>query len=288
MFADALQDATRFTRPIVQSVRFFDGSTEAGIMACVFINQSGWFVTAAHVLDAVMAAQQHAPEMLAYDTAAQAIRSNPKLNSAQRHKQLRRLRPNDKWITHQSTILSDGAQIVEWRASRDIDLAVGRAVPFDPATISVYPRFKNPQTIRPGTSLCRLGYPFLPVTCSFDIATNQFDVRAESIAFFPNDGIYTREITGDPSPNGPFTVRFIETSSPGLKGQSGGPLFDRHGFVWGIQSQTRHLDLGFNPNLKVAGGKPVEVYQFLNVGWAVHPLTIHEFLTHEKIEFHTE
>ena len=257
-------------------------------MACVFINADGWFVTAAHALDAVMAAQQHATEMKDYEAAVVAVRANPKLNSSQRHKQLRQLRPNLKWITHHNMIMSDGAQIVEWRAVREIDLAAGRVSPFDPASIPVYPRFKNPQHIRPGTSLCRLGYPFMPLTCSFEVANNRFDIQGEQIAFFPNDGIYTREIIGPSSPLGPFAVRFIETSSPGLKGQSGGPVFDRHGFVWGIQSQTRHLDLGFTPNLRVSTGKEVEVYQFLNVGWAVHPLTIHEFLTHERIEFHTE
>jgi hypothetical protein len=38
-------------------------------------------------------------------------------------------------------------------------------------------------------------------------------------------------------------VKFIETSTPGLRGQSGGPLFDAKGEIWGIQSRTNFLEL---------------------------------------------
>jgi hypothetical protein len=51
MFADALEKMRQFTRPIFASMRFYDGTTEAGLGACVFINKTGWFVTACHLLD---------------------------------------------------------------------------------------------------------------------------------------------------------------------------------------------------------------------------------------------
>lgn len=41
---------------------------------------------------------------------------------------------------------------------------------------------------------------------------------------------------------------FIETSTPRLRGQSGGPIFDVNGAIWAIQSQTHHLKLGFGDN----------------------------------------
>jgi hypothetical protein len=58
---------------------------------------------------------------------------------------------------------------------------------------------------------------------------------------------------------------FLETSSPGLGGQSGGPIFDEHGTIWAIQSRTIHLELGFSPSVTTNGRTTVE-HQFLNLG----------------------
>jgi hypothetical protein len=47
----------------------------------------------------------------------------------------------------------------------------------------------------------------------------------------------------------PFPLKWIETSSPGLKGQSGGPLLDERGTIWGVQSNTFSYNLGFSPQV---------------------------------------
>ena len=67
----------------------------------------------------------------------------------------------------------------------------------------------------------------------------------------------------------------IETSTPGLRGQSGGPIFDVAGAVCGMQSKTAHLPLGFSPRSK--SRRRVTEHQFLNVGLAVHAETMLEF-----------
>ncbi|HQN28938.1 MAG TPA: serine protease, partial [Mesotoga sp.] len=64
-------------------------------------------------------------------------------------------------------------------------------------------------------------------------------------------------------------AKFIETSSPGLLGQSGGPILDVTGKVWAVQSRTVHLPLGFSPKVR-KDGREIEENQFLNVGWGVH------------------
>ena len=71
-------------------------------------------------------------------------------------------------------------------------------------------------------------------------------------------------------------AHLLETSSPGLRGQSGGPIFDTDGRVWALQSRTTHLPLGFSPEVEV-NGKEVTEHQFLNVGWGVHSETIIDF-----------
>jgi hypothetical protein len=78
--------------------------------------------------------------------------------------------------------------------------------------------------------------------------------------------MFTRQIRVQ----GPPEAWFIETSSPGMRGQSGGPVFDVDGRVWGIQRRTHHLDLGFSPRVRTSAGETVE-HQFLIVGIATHP-----------------
>jgi hypothetical protein len=78
-------------------------------------------------------------------------------------------------------------------------------------------------------------------------------------------------VLAQPGPG--FPVSFVETSSPGLRGQSGGPTFDVEGNIWAIQSQTRHLPLGFSPEIK-DGGQNHKEHQFLNVGMGTHVETL--------------
>jgi hypothetical protein len=87
------------------------------------------------------------------------------------------------------------------------------------------------------------------------------------------DGIFTRNLSGGQSADG-YPLQFVETSSPGLRGQSGGPTLDKDGVVWAIQSQTQSIPLGFRPTWKDENGKDVEEHQVLNLGMGVHPETL--------------
>ena len=69
---------------------------------------------------------------------------------------------------------------------------------------------------------------------------------------------------GNPLPAPPFPLRMIETSSPGILGQSGGPIFDVKGTIWGIQSST--ASYAFDLKTKEQ--------QYYHVGIGVHPITI--------------
>jgi hypothetical protein len=83
-------------------------------------------------------------------------------------------------------------------------------------------------------------------------------------------------------PASPFPLLWIETSNPGLKGQSGGPIFDTDGTVWGIQSNTFPYPTGFDPEDPNAKGK--KLHQFLNAGRGVHPVTLVEFMNAQGIK----
>ncbi|MDP5139278.1 MAG: serine protease, partial [Spirosomaceae bacterium] len=81
----------------------------------------------------------------------------------------------------------------------------------------------------------------------------------------------------------------IEMSTPGLRGQSGGPLFDTNGQIYGMQFLTSHYHLGFDMQEKevMINGVPTNIsnYPFLHVGWCVHVDRIREFLDEKKIKY---
>lgn len=66
-----------------------------------------------------------------------------------------------------------------------------------------------------------------------------------SIPFFPIEGIYTRDVYSGKTQDDLMDILFLETSSPGLKRQSGGPICDADGNIYAIQSQNFTLPLGF-------------------------------------------
>ena len=100
---------------------------------------------------------------------------------------------------------------------------------------------------------------------------------------FPLEGMITRHLADNQG------IWGIEMSTPGLKGQSGGPLFDDKGIVYGMQSSTKHLHLGFDiEGLPVMiDGKMTGVsnHPFLHVGQCIGAEVIKAFLAEKGITF---
>jgi hypothetical protein len=100
---------------------------------------------------------------------------------------------------------------------------------------------------------------------------------------FPIEGMVTRFIAGENKVYG------IEMSTPGLKGQSGGPLFNKEGIVYGMQYSTKHLHLGFDMLDKEIllnnTIKKVSDYSFIHLGQCIHVDIIKEFLKEKKVKF---
>jgi len=287
MFADAYEKVSPFTSPLIVAVRHFNGTVTCSLGAFLFLNDEGWAITAAHQLGAIVAHQQHSKEIATFKKQVVAIEQDQRLNVKQRRKKIKRLKSNPEWITNHSLWWGrDGLTGQEFKVLAEADLAVVRLEPFDPQSIPTYPTFKNPNKLRCGTSLCRLGYPFHSISATYDEEMNQFQFPPDTfpLARFPSEGIYTRNISAGKSKNGKYEIMFLETSSPGLKGQSGGPIFDANGTVWAIQSNTRHYPLGFSPKI-TRQGREVEENQFLNVGLGVHPELLVQFLNDNHIKF---
>jgi len=286
MFAKAYKIVSGFTHPVVISTRGYDNTVTCGLASFIILNKEGWILTVAHLFNSYFLQKKHTKEIQNYEQQIKKIRDDKKLEIKQRKKMLKKVKPNPKWITNLSYWWGkDGVQIKNVKILAKSDIAIGRLEPYDPNMVKTYPVIKNPNVnMNPGTSLCRIGYPFYEMKATYNSQSDRFNIPKNMfpIPRFPIEGIYTRNILG--GKDSKYDVKFLETSSPGLKGQSGGPIFDAKGTVWAIQSRTAHLPLGFSPKVR-KGEKEIEENQFLNVGLGVHPEVITAFLTDNGINF---
>ncbi|MBQ9854130.1 MAG: trypsin-like peptidase domain-containing protein [Bacilli bacterium] len=135
-----------------------------------------------------------------------------------------------------------------------------------------------------GQSICKLGYAF-PNVDIFEQVDDEIKIKENGnleLPLFPLDGIVTRHI------NLVFEDKIykdslFETSTPGLRGQSGGPVFSPEGIIYGIQSATSHIDLNFDVESKL-NKTNIPQPQFINLGIVVSSKEIIKFLESKNIE----
>jgi hypothetical protein len=81
-------------------------------------------------------------------------------------------------------------------------------------------------------------------------------------------------------------------STPGLKGQSGGPLFTKEGIVCGMQFATNHLHLGFDMKNKevISNGEKIRITNqpCLHVGYCIHANIIKQFLQEHGVKYYEQ
>jgi len=271
MFSNAYAIVSDYMHPVIFSTRTIDKTVNSGLCAFIILNDEGWILTVAHASIPLFEHQKHIQERKELE----------QLIAKSKRKRANTPKENPKWIHDISYWWGkDSTNMVDVKIDSDADLMIGRLDPYDAKMVKSYPTIKNHTNNKFGTSLCKLGYPFYQISASFDDKKSIFVIPPNTfpIPRFPIEGIYTRDIIFV-KPDG-TGVKFIETSSPGLKGQSGGPIFDVKGNVWSIQSRTYHHPLGFNPKIK-----NVEENQFLNTGVGPHPKTIIDFLNTNGIKF---
>lgn len=287
MFSKAYEIATKFTYPLIVAARFFDKTIDSGLGAFVVLNDEGWLITAAHNLEVAATFNLHQKELKEYSEKVEKINSNTQMKESQKKAAARAIKPNQKWITDFAIMFGgQPTNIIEQYIYWDHDIAFLRVDKSVINGLTIFPKIIDPNKLKNGTSLCKLGYPFLEVKATFDANTNKFELPPNlfPLAYFPIEGIYTRYLIGGKSQDGTMDIMYLETSSPGLKGQSGGPIFDTNGNIYAIQSQNNTIPLGFKGVIEDKG-KKIEENQFINVGIGVHPKTIVDLLNKHKIKF---
>jgi hypothetical protein len=253
MFVSALKQVEKFTFPVVISTRQISGEVKAGCGAFVILNREGWILTAAHIIQPLLIKEKHKQEIAKYEAEKERIKKNISLSPHRKKTEVEKLHFNPNWITHVSHWWGrDGLTERECYGDELRDIALARLENFNPSEVSTFPTFWNPEVELPrGKSLCKLGFPFHSIDATFDLDTSHFTLAPGSLPIprFPIEGMHTR-VAILQAQNSSRSAEFIEVSTPGLRGQSGGPVFDIKGLVCGIQSRTFSFPLGFSPTIK--------------------------------------
>lgn len=282
MFADACSKVTEFTRPLAISTRHENGAVRTEIATFIVLNREGWVMTAGHVYDSFVKYQSDLKK-------AEEIRELNESRSSKPGSPSSQIKLDPTLITNHSFWWSwDGVRVKEAYMHRQEDIVVCRLEPFDPSWIREYPVLADPDSLKPGMSLCRSGYSFADLNASWDDEHKTFQIRRipAKDTIFHNDGILTRFISKGMAVD-KHEMLHIETSTPGLRGQSGGPIFDRKGHVCAMQVITAHMPLGFSPTIE-SDGRTEVANQFMNVGLGLHIRIIREILDEHGIRYDAE
>ncbi len=287
MFVEAIQKVAGFTRAIHSISRNFGSQkVERGAATLFFVNGEGWALTCKHVAQWLTQADAINKRYSAYLTEAKDLNSGQKKALAKKLG-LDESKTSEMRVTFVDCV--DRISNIRFFLHPDYDLALLKLEGFEKTLYADVPIFlEKDQLAQPGQMLCRLGFPF-PEFFNFSLNTER-DIlewtqtgQARSPRF-PIEGMLTRFL-GDKQGK----VYGIEMSTPGLRGQSGGPLFDAQGRIVGMQSRTKHLHLGFDIEEKevVAHGKVKKVndYAFIHLGECIHVAVIKEFMAKQGVKF---
>lgn len=293
MFVKAIEKVGEFTRPIHTISRTYGSNVVLpGAATLFFINEFGHAITCKHVADIIVGAKKINQTYNKFKGERASIPQTNKYN--RKLKDLEKNYGYNQDVTAQiknnfiNCIDKMSAFVVEVHPSED--LALIKFEGFEKLLYKNYATFvKYSSSIKQGKMLCRLGYPF-PEFSNFKYNSDADDLEwvgegKQDTPRFPIEGMVTRNFIDKNK-----KIVGIELSTPGLRGQSGGPLFDQEGFIYGMQSMTHHLHLGFDIKEKeIREGnrtRKVSNYPFLHLGKCVHADVIKDFLKEKNIKFY--
>jgi hypothetical protein len=290
MFVQAIENVAGFTAPIHTVERTFGSiAVRPGAGTMFFVNEEGTAVTCGHVASLIPFSHNLQQNYNEFKRKKDLL---PKEGFSRRLKELVTQFGFDKNPLCELLVRLNCAEsfdAIEVIPHPKYDLAILRLVNPKNLNYNSYARFHKSGDIKQGEFLCRLGFPFPEFqNFTYNASAENIQWTQQGIANtprFPIEGMVTRHLADE---NGIFG---IEMSTPGLRGQSGGPLFDKNGIVCGMQYATNHLHLGFDMKNKevMANGERIKIanYQpFLHVGLCLHSNVIKNFLRENNVKFY--
>ncbi|NCA80228.1 MAG: serine protease [Sphingobacteriia bacterium] len=293
MFINAIEEVDKFTRPLHTITRNYGGLISPGTSTFFFVNEDGVAITCKHVLNLIAQTDTINQQFDLFKAELAKLPRDGKFkkNLMGLEQKYKLKKETTVQIKNNFVNCVDTMTGMTFHAHPTLDLAIIIFQGFNKLLYNSYATFvTDPNKLKQGKYLCRLGYPF-PEFNNFQHNQATDDIEwtntgVQSSPKFPIDGIITRFVSDGKQ------VIATELSTPGLRGQSGGPLFDTDGLVYGMQYETSHLHLGFDIKDKevISDGKKTKVSNspFLHVGHCIHIDIIKAFLTQHKIKFYQE
>lgn len=294
MFVNAIKELTKFTRPIQTITRSY-GYKEVvpGLSTLFFVNENAVAVTCKHVAQLIIAAEKANQQFNKFKVERDKLAKDGKFKRNLKGLEVKYKYQKDSTIQIKNSFVGsvDIIKEITVHQHKKYDLAIVEFKGYNEIQYQSYAKFlKDTSKIEQGKYLCRVGYPFPEYTnYKYDAVVDEimFDnSKPANIPIFPIDGIVTRNIAEGTE------IMGIEMSTPGLKGQSGGPLFDKDGLIYGMQQSTKHLHLGFdieNKEILLSGRrKKINDYAFLHLGQCIRVDIITQFLDEHNIKYYQE
>ncbi len=287
MYKKSIKENSSFLIPFVEGIKYYGSNEiEHALGTMIILNENCDILTCKHV---AMEFVNNEKLGQIYPGMIKKIRACKDENELKKLEKEYHLTKDTPVLTNINLPFStDGEIDIEIKMHSYLDLAV---IKFKGIKLKCnnYPVFSKNVPLQ-GQSVCKLGYAF-PEYSYFEYSEDKENIVMKknlvaSFPLFPMDGIVTRHVVDEKG-----RVSMFETSTPGLRGQSGGPVFSPEGIIYGIQSMTRHLDLNFDINKTVKRGitdKKVTYTPFLNLGVCVSSSEIIKFLDDNNIKYKSE
>ena len=294
MFISAIERVAKFTRPVNSIIRTYGGKQLIpGSSTIFFVNDKGYAITCKHVMELLAGADNINNHFNNFKKERQQIANDGKYKTNLKGLELKYKYNAETLIQVKNNFVDcvDGMSGFSFHLHPTLDLAILKFNDYKTLHYQDCAKFlKDTAKIKQGKFLCRLGFPFPEFNnFTFNAANDDIEWTTEGInrsPQFPIEGMVTRFLAEQ---NGMYG---IELSTPGLRGQSGGPLFDEKGTVYGMQFSTKHLHLGFDIEEKEImvnnGIKKISDYSFLHLGQCIHADAIKAFLKQHEVEFYEE
>ncbi len=295
MFIQAIERVAQFTRPVHSISRTYSGKNilpSAGTL--FFVNDEGYAITCKHIAEMLVSADTINQHYHNFNTEKKLLLQDNRYRQLLKGLELKYKITPDSTIQLKNNFVDcvDSMSGFTFHLHPTLDLAIIKFNDYKKLHYTQFARFlKDDKTLLQGKFLCRLGFPFPEFTnYTYNSSTDDIEWTSTGINIsprFPIEGMVTRFLADQP-----HGLYGIELSTPGLRGQSGGPLFDSSGVVHGMQFSTKHLHLGFDlvdKEIMVNGSmKKVSDYSFIHLGQCIHVNAIKAFLQQHNVKYYEE